>query len=100
MFWKTPWEWLGPLNGVCALVLFIGVNEILRVAFEDLEAIDIWKTGKGFRVKICNICHILKNTEDFEINQTDAKGNKTTWPSCREYRKNINGMKLLPTEKN
>ncbi|WP_233704577.1 Hpy99I family type II restriction endonuclease [Helicobacter bizzozeronii] len=59
-------------------MLFIGVNEILRVAFEDLEAIDIWKTGKGFRVKICNICHILKNTEDFEINQTDAKGNKTT----------------------
>ncbi|WP_104727676.1 Hpy99I family type II restriction endonuclease [Helicobacter felis] len=87
------------LNGKYALVWFIGVNEMLRVAFEDLETIDIWKTGKGFGVKICNICHVLKSTEDFEINQTDAKGNKTTRPSCRECRKNIDGIKLLPAEK-
>ncbi|WP_121020454.1 Hpy99I family type II restriction endonuclease [Helicobacter vulpis] len=87
------------LNGECAFMLFIGIDEILQVSLEDLETIDIWKTGKGFSVKICNICHILKNTEDFEINQTDAKGNKTTRPSCKECRKNIDGVKLLPIEK-
>lgn len=87
------------LNGKFAMVLFIGVNELKKMKYEDLESIDIYKTGKGFDVKICNICHILKNTSSFEINQTDAKGNKTTRPSCRECRKQIDGIKLSVTEK-
>lgn len=87
------------LNGNFAMVLFIGINEIKKIKYEDLESLDIYKTGKGFDVKICNICHILKNTNSFEINQTDAKGNKTTRPSCRECRKQIDGIKLSATEK-
>lgn len=87
------------LNGNFAMVLFIGVNEIKKMRYEDLESIDIYKTGKGFDVKICNICHILKNTSSFEVNQTDAKGNKTTRPSCRECRKQIDGIKLSAAEK-
>ncbi|GHR65782.1 hypothetical protein VN1269_11010 [Helicobacter pylori] len=72
------------INGKSAMVLFIGLNELKKVDFSELEAIDIYKTGKGYDKKICNICHILKNTDGFEINQTDAKGRKTTRPSCRE----------------
>lgn len=87
------------INGESAMVLFIGVNEIKKVNFENLESIDIYKTGKGFDCKICNICHILKDTGSFEINQTDAKGNKTTRPSCRECRKHIDGVKLSNNEK-
>ncbi|EAJ7103149.1 Hpy99I family type II restriction endonuclease [Campylobacter upsaliensis] len=87
------------INGESAMVLFIGVNEIKKVNFENLETIDIYKTGKGFDCKICNICHILKDTNSFEINQTDAKGNKTTRPSCRECRKHIDGVKLSSSEK-
>ncbi|GAA7618051.1 hypothetical protein HpBhutan199_07740 [Helicobacter pylori] len=87
------------INGKSAMVLFIGLNELKKVDFSELEAIDIYKTGKGYDKKICNICHILKNTDSFEINQTDAKGRKTTRPSCRECRKNIDGVKLSSTEK-
>ena len=87
------------INGESAMVLFIGANEIKRVDFADLEPLDIYKTGKGYDKKICNICHNLKETNDFEINQTDAKGLKTTRPSCRECRKSIDGVKLLPSEK-
>lgn len=87
------------INGESAMVLFIGVNEIKKVNFDNLESIDIYKTGKGFDCKICNICHILKDTGSFEINQTDAKGNKTTRPSCRECRKHIDGVKLSNNEK-
>lgn len=87
------------INGKSAMVLFIGLNELKRVDFGELQALDIYKTGKGYDKKICNICHILKNTDDFEINQTDAKGRKTTRPSCRECRKNIDGVKLSTTEK-
>ena len=87
------------INGKSAMVLFIGLNELKRVNFSELQALDIYKTGKGYDKKICNICHILKDTDDFEINQTDAKGRKTTRPSCRECRKNIDGVKLSATEK-
>lgn len=87
------------INGKSAMVLFIGANEIKKVDFTDLEPLDIYKTGKGYDKKICNICHTLKETNDFEINQTDAKGLKTTRPSCRECRKSIDGMKLSHSEK-
>lgn len=87
------------INGKFAMVLFIGANEIKRVDFKDLKTLDIYKTGKGFDYKICNICHILKATNDFEINQTDAKGNKTTRPSCRVCRKHIDGVKLSISKK-
>ena len=48
------------LNGNFAMVLFIGKNELKRTEIENLEIIDIYKTGKGYKNKICNICHILK----------------------------------------
>ncbi len=87
------------INGKNTMVLFVGLNKILRVDFNDLEVIDTDLTGKGYDRKICNICHILKLTEEFDVNQTDAKGRKTTRPSCKECRKNIDGVKLTTTEK-
>ena len=87
------------INGNSAIVYFVGINETLRLQFELIKPIDIEKTGKGFDYKICNICHILKRTEEFDINQTDAKGRKTTRPSCKECRKDIDGTGLLPSEK-
>ena len=87
------------LNGSSTIVLFICANELKKVEFKNLRAIDIYKTGKGYDYKICNICHILKATDEFEINQTDAKGLKTTRPSCRECRKQIDGVKLSISEK-
>ncbi|MDR0792642.1 MAG: endonuclease VII domain-containing protein [Chitinophagaceae bacterium] len=50
--------------------------------------------------KICNVCHILKEDyKDFDINQTDAQGRKTTRPTCIECRKTIDGVALKPSEK-
>jgi len=58
------------------------------------------KTGKPHQFKICNVCHVLKeDLVDFEINQTDAKGRKTTRPSCRDCRKQIDGVALKGAEK-
>ncbi len=87
------------INGKNAMVLFVGSNKILIVGFDDIKIIDAELTGKGYDRKICNICHILKLTEEFDINQTDAKGRKTTRPSCKECRKNIDGVKLTTAEK-
>ncbi len=81
-------------------VFFIGSGKIIKIGKASVQFLDIEKTGKPYRKKICNICHILKdNKKDFDINQTDAKGRKTTRPSCKECRKKIEGIKLLNTEK-
>lgn len=81
------------------IVFFIGKREALTVGKEDVSFLDITKTGKPYKVKICNICHILKNDpEEFDINQTDAKGRKTTRPSCKICRVEIDGASLTPSE--
>lgn len=87
------------LNGESAMVHFVGINLTVRVDFENIECIDVTKTGKGFSHKICNMCHILKKTEVFSINQTDTKGQKTTRPSCNACRKNIDGASMPMPEK-
>lgn len=80
-------------------IYFVGSNKILEVKENDITSIDIEKTGKGFEFKVCNICHILKATDLFDKNQTDAKSKSTTRPSCRECRKRIDGVKLTEEEK-
>ena len=81
-------------------VFFLGKKKYLELKESKLQPLDISQTGKPFKYKICNICHILKEDfVDFEINQTDAKGRKTTRPSCRSCREQIDGVPLLPAEK-
>lgn len=87
------------LNGEYVMVYFIAKNKTLRADFHNLQVIDINRTGKKYAEKICNVCHILKNENEFQINQTDAQGLKTTRPSCNECRKKIDGTALLTKEK-
>ncbi len=81
-------------------IFFIGSRIELLLSNDDITFLDIEKTGKPFKFKVCNVCHILKEDYvDFEINQTDAQGRKTTRPSCRNCRLGIDGVKLLGIEK-
>jgi hypothetical protein len=80
-------------------VLFIGTQKEMSTDIGNVQVLDIEKTGKGFPQKICNICAILKNENEFDINQTDAKGQKTTRPSCKVCRVDIDGAPLSTTEK-
>ncbi|HHU47088.1 MAG TPA: Hpy99I family type II restriction endonuclease [Bacteroidales bacterium] len=83
-----------------AKIFFIGKNIEIDVTLSKIKFLDITKTGKPHKYKICNICHILKEDyKDFDINQTDAKGRKTTRPTCTECRKIIDGIPLKSSEK-
>lgn len=83
-----------------AFVFFIGKRVELNVQLENIAFLDIKKTGKPFEYKVCNVCHILKkDIEDFDINQTDAQGRKTTRPSCKTCRVDIDGTPLKASEK-
>ena len=81
-------------------VFFLGKKKHIEIKEDKIQFLDIAQTGKPFKYKICNVCHILKEDfVDFEVNQTDAKGRKTTRPSCRSCREKIDGLPLLPAEK-
>ncbi len=81
-------------------VYFIGENKTVDTDSSHVAYLDIEKTGKPHKKKICNICHLLKDRlVEFAINQTDAKGRKTTRPSCKECRIDIDGKALTTKER-
>jgi hypothetical protein len=87
-----------------ATVLFIGKQKEVEIELSKLEFLDTSKTGrpKGteteYETKICNVCHILKPIEAFDVNQ-NAKAGQTRRPSCKECRKVIDGVPLKNSEK-
>ncbi len=88
------------INSSKAIVFFIGKNKEVTIDLLKIKFLDVTKTGKPHKYKICNVCHILKEDyNDFDINQTDAKGRKTTRPTCTECRKVIDGVPLKASEK-
>jgi hypothetical protein len=86
-------------DGTRVTVFFIGISEEVTLPIESLCPMEVRKTGKGFPYKICNICHILKEHNEFDINQTDGKGVKTSRPSCKTCRVAIDGHPLKPSER-
>ena len=91
---------VGDVSGEKITIFFIGANKTNETDSNHVAYLDIKKTGKPYKKKICNRCHLLKNDmEEFDINQTDAKGRKTTRPTCKECRVGIDGKHLRPEEK-
>lgn len=65
----------------------------------ETQPLNVAETGKGFPNTICNRCFVLKPETYFARNQTDARGNKTRRPSCRQCRLEIEGRPLSRSEK-
>lgn len=87
------------ISGEEITVFFIGKKITVKTDVKHVSYLDIKKTGKPFPKKICNICHLLKDDiKEFDINQTDAKGRKTTRPSCQECRIAIDGKPMMSEE--
>ena len=84
-----------------ASVFFIGKGEIKKVTLEKIQYIDVYRIGekKEIKQKICNICHQLKEISEFDVNQTDAHGRKTTRPTCKQCRIKIDGFQIPYLEK-
>jgi hypothetical protein len=91
--------WVKNVSGDTRKVYFIGMNKMADVVCDKLEYLDIKKTGKPYNKKICNICHIIKDMKEFDVNQTDAKGVKTRRPSCKICRIEIDGTPLKLSER-
>ncbi|MDD4215533.1 MAG: endonuclease VII domain-containing protein [Bacteroidales bacterium] len=88
------------IYGKKAKVFFIGKLKEIIIETSKIKYLDVSKTGKPNKYKICNVCHVLKEDyKDFDTNQTDALGRKTTRPTCTRCRKIIDGVPLKISEK-
>lgn len=86
------------VSGEEITIFFVGANTTVKTDGNHVAYLDVKKTGKPYEKKICNMCHLLKDMREFDINQTDAKGRKTTRPSCKICRVAIDGKHLLNVE--
>lgn len=53
---------VGDVSGEKITVFFIGAGRTVETDNNHVAYLDIEKTGKPYKKKICNICHLLKMT--------------------------------------
>ncbi|MCY4540334.1 MAG: Hpy99I family type II restriction endonuclease [Chloroflexi bacterium] len=80
-------------------VFLPGQDQMFIVDRHDTSDVDVYATGKGYEHMICNICFVRKSENEFQINQTDAKGRKTRRPSCNICRQDIDRRSIPSREK-
>lgn len=57
------------------------------------------ETGDAFDKKVCNVCHKLLETNQFDLNQNGKNNRPIRRPSCHECRKKIDGVPLSTKDK-
>ena len=75
-------------------VYVVGKQRVYWVRNQDFEPFDPTTTGIRTAEKICRSCVRLKPLEDFSLNQTNAAGEKTTRPRCKDCFKAESGPTL------
>lgn len=73
-------------------IFFIRVGKKYLISKDAINFIDVTKTGDNFKYKICNVCHKLKKTTEFEKNQNGKDNRSVRRPSCKTCRITMNGI--------
>lgn len=79
-------------NENLASIFFIRIWKQVELGQNNFEIINVRRTGDGFRKKICNVCHKLKNTTDFSKNQNAKNNRSVRRPSCKNCRIKMEGV--------
>ena len=69
-------------------VFLPGQGESYRVSADEVERIDIDKTGGERPEKICSVCLVLKDADEFGVNRRNAR-RLVRSPSCKQRRLDI-----------
>jgi transcription elongation factor Elf1 len=82
----------------------VEVNFIAKNITETLDKTHVTKflpseTGDQFPNKVCNVCHKYLQTSLFDINQTGKGDRLVRRPTCKSCRRDIDGVKLLSSER-
>ena len=93
---------VGIIRSICekgVQVYFIGKNVEVVTRSDSIHIIDADRTGDRYTEKICNICHILKPTEQFTTTLHNRQSEPIRLPSCKVCRKEIDGKNMTAAER-
>lgn len=80
-------------------VFFIRIWQKVTLSKNDFEIFDVKTVGDAFPKKICNICHKLLDTTQFDKNQNGINNRPVQRPSCKSCRKILDGMNMKPRQR-
>ncbi|MEZ4200620.1 MAG: endonuclease VII domain-containing protein [Candidatus Paceibacterota bacterium] len=86
-------------SGSSCSVFFVKEGIELEVDEKTLVLFDVDETGDAYAKKICNVCHKLKDTEEFEYNQTGINNRKIRRPTCKDCRKVMTGTNMSSADR-
>jgi len=78
---------------------FISKDQVVQIENEFLTVFDPKETGDLFEKKVCNVCHKILDTFNFDINQRGKNNRLVRRPSCKDCRIIIDGVKLSTSER-
>jgi len=87
------------VSGSLLEVYFIRINSIISLHENQIKEIDPTIYGDSFESKICNICHKIQPTNNFELNQNGKHNRPVRRPSCKKCREGIDGIGVSATDK-
>ena len=82
-----------------ATIFFIRMWQEITLAKGDYKIFNYQKTGDAHSKKICNVCHKLLSSGEFEKNQNGKDNRSVKRPSCASCRKALNGVNITPKVK-
>jgi hypothetical protein len=80
-------------------VYFLRPNSKFSVSSKIIHSIDPTEYGDSFDYKICNVCHRIHKTDFFDLNQNGKNNRPVRRPSCKDCRKDIDGVAMSAKDK-
>jgi hypothetical protein len=80
-------------------VFFIRLKKIVVVEKKDIGFLEAKNYGDHALEKICNICHKILPTDNFDLNQNGKGDRPVRRPSCKKCREVIDGVAMKSKEK-
>jgi len=80
-------------------IFFVISGKLITLPRSEFEFFDVKKTGDAFTKKVCNVCHRLLDTNEFDKNQNGKNNRTVRRPSCNECRETIDGVDIPSAEK-
>jgi len=86
-------------DGDYLVVYFVGLKKSTRIHKSQLTFLNPAEFGDLFSKKICNVCHKIRKTELFDLNQSGKGDRPVRRPSCKDCRKKIDGVGMTSADK-
>jgi Recombination endonuclease VII len=80
-------------------VFFPRIGEEIKVSINCVTPVDVKQFGDQSLKKCCNVCHRIFPIEMFEKNQNGKNNRTVRRPSCRDCRKQIDGVGISISDK-